>query len=422
MTAHPSGAPLSEGRPARLRDAASIGPVEWLLARSLEEFATTSWGREPLLVTAQERKGGFEELFDEDAVDALVSEHGLRTPFLRVARDGTTLPNRDFTAGAGVGAGITDQVDDSRLTGLFADGATLVLQGLHRTWPPLVRFVADLADELGHPVQANAYVTPPQSQGFDDHYDVHDVFVLQVSGEKEWRIHRPVLETPLRDQPWTERRAAVARAANEPPLIRTVLRPGDCLYLPRGYLHAATALGDVSTHVTLGIHAWTRHALAGEVVQAALLALADDPQIRAALTVGVDVGAAEDLGSDVDLVRDRLAAVLAEVDAQAVARRLATASRAAGRPAPVGPVSQLRAAQHVRDDDRVRLRPHLHAGLEARDDGGADLQSRAGTVRLAPAEVWAVRALLEGGECSVAQLGSELARRLLARAVVVRVG
>jgi NAD(P)-dependent dehydrogenase (short-subunit alcohol dehydrogenase family) len=50
-----------------------------------------------------------------------------------------------------------------------------------------------LAADLGHPTQVNAYITPPSSRGFSPHYDVHDVFVLQVAGEKHWRIHEPVL-------------------------------------------------------------------------------------------------------------------------------------------------------------------------------------------------------------------------------------
>ena len=59
---------------------------------------------------------------------------------------------------------------------LVREGSTLVLQGLHRLWPPLIEFTGDLAADLGHPVQVNAYVTPAQSQGFAPHYDVHDVF------------------------------------------------------------------------------------------------------------------------------------------------------------------------------------------------------------------------------------------------------
>ena len=89
---------------------------------------------------------------------------------------------------------------------------------------------------------------------------MHDVFVLQVAGEKHWTIHEPVLQAPLRDQPWTERRDAVRERAAEPPVIDAVLRPGDALYLPRGYLHSARALGGVSAHLTVGVHPVTRHA------------------------------------------------------------------------------------------------------------------------------------------------------------------
>ena len=45
------------------------------------------------------------------------------------------------------------------------DGATVVLQGLHRYWPPLRDLVAQLELELGHPCQANAYLTPPGRAG-----------------------------------------------------------------------------------------------------------------------------------------------------------------------------------------------------------------------------------------------------------------
>ena len=144
-----------------------------------------------------------------------MSRRGLRAPFLRVANNGTTLPDSAFTAGGGTGAGIADQASDDKLLRLFADGSTIVLQGLHRTWEPVLTFTQYLAADLGHPVQVNAYVTPAQNTGFSDHYDVHDVFVLQVAGEKRWRIREPVHPSPLRDQPWTDRRSAVEEAARD---------------------------------------------------------------------------------------------------------------------------------------------------------------------------------------------------------------
>ena len=243
------------GRPAAGRPDA--GP----LARCVgdpDAFAAQHWGRAPLLTRD---RGGFRDLLDLDGVDELLSRRGLRTPFIRMAKAGEVLDSSAFTAPGGVGAEIGDQVRDDKVAALFGDGATVVLQALHRNWPPMIEFCTRLAAELGHPVQANAYVTPPASRGFSAHYDVHDVFVLQLAGRKHWTIHAPVLTDPLRDQPWSRRSAAVAAAAQEQAVIDTVLEPGDALYLPRGWLHAATALGEVSAHLTVGVHVVTRFAL-----------------------------------------------------------------------------------------------------------------------------------------------------------------
>jgi hypothetical protein len=335
-----------------------------------------------------------------------------------VAKDGSTLANREFTSGGGVGAGIDDQVDDSKLSALFADGSTLVLQALHRTWPPLIDFTHQLASELGHPVQVNAYITPPQSRGFDDHYDVHDVFVLQISGRKRWRIHEPVHPAPLRDQPWTDRREAVAEAAGAPPVIDEVLEPGDCLYLPRGYLHAATALGDISTHLTFGVHTWTRHALARRLLDRALLDLAGDVDVRTSLPLGVSVGDPSGIAPDVEFVRARLMQSIDGLSPDEIAAALASTSAASGRPEPLGPLTQLRAAESLADDITVVLRSHLEPRLEMHDDG-ARLTTRAGVIEIGPQDATAVEMLLTGDPVAAGTLGLELVRRLLVAGVVV---
>jgi len=167
-----------KGAPAREAGRSLLGA----LVADPERFAADVWGRCPLHSPAAALPGTARALFSAEAVDELVSTRGLRTPFLRMARDGATLAERDFTAPGGAGATIADQLSDDKLLQQFAGGATMVLQGLHRTWEPLIAFSQGLAGELGHPVQVNGYVTPAQSRGFDDHYDVHDVFVLQVAG------------------------------------------------------------------------------------------------------------------------------------------------------------------------------------------------------------------------------------------------
>ncbi|TQM62044.1 cupin domain-containing protein [Humibacillus xanthopallidus] len=397
------------GRPALQR----LVPVD------AAEFAADTWARSPLVTRAADLPGGLSELFGESAVDELVSRRGLRAPFLRVARDGQTLGDREFTQGGGVGATVADQVSDDKLLRLFAAGATIVLQGLHRTWGPLIDFTQQLADELGHPVQANAYVTPRQSTGFSDHYDVHDVFVLQVGGEKRWRLRPPVHPAPLRDEPWTDHRAEVAQASAAEPAFEFTLRPGDVLYLPRGWVHSATALGGVSTHLTLGIHVWTRRHLADALVTSALAAVSRDEQVRASLTPSPEGFGHGALATDIELVREALIRALQEVEPDSVTDALETKVRAAQRPSPLGPLAQLAAAEALTGETCLRLRPYVDARLVPLDDGHAVLTSRLPAFEVEARDVGTVVALVDGGVLRADMVGVDLARRLMLAGLAV---
>jgi hypothetical protein len=317
-----------------------------------------------VLTRAAELGGTFDDLLSPAAVDELVSERGLRTPFLRMAKEGTVLPAKQFTRGGGAGAGIADQVADDKVLGQLADGATLVLQGLHRTWPPLVRFGARLADELGHPVQINAYITPPQNRGFAAHYDVHDVFVLQVSGRKHWRMHAPVVRDPLETQNWEKFRSAVAAQAEGEPLIDCVLEPGDALYLPRGTIHAAEALGETSIHLTVGIHPITRY----QLVRSLLDRAQQDEALRASLPVGADLGdpavLAPHLAATIEALRSHLDRSGVDDIARDVAERLTGQTR----PEPLAPLAQLAAAEALQTDTPLRLRGALRYRTAEADD------------------------------------------------------
>src|SRR5689334_12072574 len=211
-----------------------------------QTFAREHWGRLPLLTRAADLPRDFADLLSVDGVDELLSERGVRAPFIRLAKEGDVLARDCYLGPAGFGAEMPDQVDSAKVLAEFAAGATIVLQGLHRLWPPLIDFVRQAVDDIGHPVQANAYITPPGNRGFDFHYDVHDVFVLQVSGTKRWIVHEPVHRHPLPSQPWTDFRDQIADRVTGAPVIDTELSEGDALYVPRGWVHAAQALDTTS--------------------------------------------------------------------------------------------------------------------------------------------------------------------------------
>lgn len=385
-----------------------------------ELFAEQYWARRPLLTRAEDTGNSFTDLLDLPAVDELLSRRGLRTPFLRIAKDGAVVDPKRFTTSGGAGAEIADQVSSDAVLRLFADGSTVVLQGLHRLWPPLIEFADQLAADLGHPTQVNAYVTPPSSQGFSPHYDVHDVFVLQVAGEKHWTIHEPVLPDPLRTQVWTDRADEVAAAAAREPVVDAVLRPGDALYLPRGYLHSAKALGEISAHLTVGIHSVTRWAAAESVLDLVRTLAAEDRTLRGSLPLGVDLSDPDVVADDVAAVVEGLREWLGRVDPAEVADRLRARTWAQVRPEPVAPLAQSAAAAALGPDAVLRLRRRLRCALRDADDGRVALLAGRRTHSF-PAEARAALAeLLAVGELKVGDLpGLEPADRItLARRLV----
>lgn len=79
--------------------------------------------------------------------------------------------------------------------------------------------------------------------GVGPHVDSYDVFLLQASGTRRWRIGRQSDTAPAPDTPLKQ----LARFA---PTREWTLGPGDMLYLPPGVAHEGTAVG---TCITLSI-------------------------------------------------------------------------------------------------------------------------------------------------------------------------
>lgn len=236
----------------------------------------------------------------EDA-DALLTSTAIRTPAVRIARDGAVLPQGEFTRQATIaGQPLTGLVDPGRAVALFREGATIVFQGLHRYHRPLADLVAELELELGHPCQANAYLTPPGSQGFAVHRDSHDVFVFQTAGTKEWEVHTTGDEGD-RVEPIT-------------------MEPGLSLYLPTGTPHAARAQDTVSLHVTIGINQLTWRGLVRRTVEGLL---PGDEHLPAGYLADPSA-LASGLAQRLHALADRIGALDADAAAEQEVRRFLT--------------------------------------------------------------------------------------------------
>ncbi|MBA2295981.1 MAG: hypothetical protein H0W16_12715 [Actinobacteria bacterium] len=219
----------------------ALAPVE------SESFLAEHWERKPLVVPRAEQ-GRFDDLLSIRDVERLITETGIRTPGFRLVKAGATISG--YTSDlAWRPAPFTGVADVRRVLDELEGGATIVLQGLHHNWLPLARYCRQLEALLGHPAQANAYYTPRGSQGLPAHHDTHEVISLQVAGEKRWLVYEPVLELPLKNQ-----RYHSALGAPGEPVLDVILRAGDTMYLPRGWLHEALTSDSDSLHITVGVN------------------------------------------------------------------------------------------------------------------------------------------------------------------------
>jgi hypothetical protein len=307
------------------------------------DFLADYWEQQPLAVPRDE-PGRFDDLISVADVERLVSSGSLRYPAFRMVKEGgqiglseyaTDLPWRPHA--------FTGTADPDRVATAFADGATIVLQGLHLNWTPLAKFIRALEADLGHPAQANAYYTPRGSQGFAVHHDTHDVFVLQVAGEKHWRIYDPLLELPLKKQRYSKE-----LGEHGPPVLELTLRAGDTLYLPRGWLHDALTSETDSLHVTVGVnvHTWI------DAVRAALDECEEDVEFRRSVPEDGELAA--------DLL-DRLAARLEPADVVGRARSKLVRSR---RPILDGQLEEVRTLSSLTVDTPLERRSTVIADLD----------------------------------------------------------
>ena len=298
-----------------------------LLTGDAQTFVEKVWASRPLVHRAD--PAALAALLDLDGVDQLLTSSALRTPALRLAKDGEVLPSSRFTRSARLGGvALSGLVDARKVLDLFDDGATAVLQGLHRYWPALTDLIRDLELTLGHPCQANAYLTPPGSQGFALHTDNHDVFVLQTYGRKRWEIHDG-----------DERQ-------------EVMLEPGTSMYLPAGTPHAARTQDQASLHVTVGINQLTCRHLLDTLTERAL----GDDELDAALPAGyIDDPAV--LSTELRPRLDALATAIAAVDPIEVAERQVQDFLTSRPPHLRGGLGDRLAANEITDETDLARRP-----------------------------------------------------------------
>lgn len=222
---------------------------------TLDRFHAEVEGRAPLHIPAEGETGAARRgLLDWDTFNGLLAQDSIWThSTLQLVHSGKQLPAETYCAEVQTMSGPVVRPSPAKMQVMMAMGATVVANDVGALTPPLRSVCDTLRTTYAASVAANVYCSFKGVQGFGPHYDTHDVFAVQTEGEKLWRLYRNREPDPV-DYPGEgeEVRRYLASACG--PVMREVrMRPGDVLYIPRGWYHDALAVDGPSLHVTLSV-------------------------------------------------------------------------------------------------------------------------------------------------------------------------
>jgi len=248
-----------------------------LLPYAPESFFSRFWEQSYLFVKRDQPRY-YDSLITAADLENIISNPDSRYPAIRIAKGGNYYAPEAYTRNVKHGdetfAGVPDV---NRIIEEYRRGATIALPAIHRTWKALGSLCEHLQSTLDHAAHANVYLTPGNAKGFTPHYDIHEVFVLQIAGSKRWQLYEPVITLPHRTQLFRPE-----HFTGQAPMTEIELNAGDMLYLPRGILHSTTTAESYSAHVTIGVTVYTWADLLKELLSSAI----DDEDMRRALPPG----------------------------------------------------------------------------------------------------------------------------------------
>ena len=143
--------------------------------------------------------------------------------------------------------------DPAKVKALLGLGASLIANHVHRVCPEVAAIAHLLEREFAARVAANVYCSFKGVQAFQTHFDLHDVFALQVEGEKTWRVYEARADAPVVPLPPGDEIEKWLTASRGRLLFEADMKPGDILYLPRGQYHDALTGAQASLHVSFGV-------------------------------------------------------------------------------------------------------------------------------------------------------------------------
>lgn len=236
--------PVRKSSPSSPYAAAPDLPRALLGGLSPAQFMRRHWQKKPLLIRAA--MPGLVPLLSRQALFDLAADEAVESRLIVRQPRGWALRHGPLAR--------------SSLPPLRRGGWTLLVQGVDQHLDAAhellrqFRFIPDARlDDL-------MISWASDGGGVGPHFDSYDVFLLQATGQRRWRIGR---QKDLSLQP----DVPLKILSHFEPEEEYVLDPGDMLYLPPRWAHDGDAVGGDCSTYSIGFRAPQRGGLAGELLQ-----------------------------------------------------------------------------------------------------------------------------------------------------------
>lgn len=219
-------------------------PAQMLGGMTPARFMQRYWQKKPLLI--RNAFPGFQPLLTRPELFALAAQESVESRLIVHKAAGWQLRHGPFARTA------LPPLKQKRWT-LLVQGVDLHLDAAHELLARF-RFVPDARlDDL-------MISWASDGGGVGPHFDSYDVFLLQASGQRLWRIGR---QKDLSLEPGVPLKIL----SNFEPEQEHLLNPGDMLYLPPRWAHDGIAVGDDCMTYSAGFRVPQRAGLAAELLQ-----------------------------------------------------------------------------------------------------------------------------------------------------------
>ena len=219
-------------------------PSALLGGLSPTQFMRRHWQKKPLLI--RDAIPGFKPFLSRQQLFAMAADEAVESRLIVHQPQGWTLKHGPLARSA------LPPIKQPRWT-LLIQGVDLHVNAAHELLQRF-RFVPDARlDDL-------MISWASDGGGVGPHFDSYDVFLLQASGQRHWRIGRQKDLT-------LEEGVPLKILSNFEPEEEHLLSPGDMLYLPPRWAHDGVAVGDDCMTYSVGFRVPQRGGLAGELLQ-----------------------------------------------------------------------------------------------------------------------------------------------------------